>query len=73
VGLATFLFLYLLPGAGVAAALRRHPGSAFVVLAVLVFWPLFVPLLLGGPPAPTDDVPASPTSSRTQGPVPPPA
>jgi hypothetical protein len=49
--LAASLLLYLLPGAAVAWGVRRRGQAAFAVLSALVFWPLFVPQLLGGPPA----------------------
>lgn len=56
-GLGTSLILYLLMGAGVAAAValaEGRPGGerVFRVLAAVFFWPLFVPLLLSGPARP---------------------
>jgi hypothetical protein len=55
-GLGASLILYLLMGAGVAAAValadggRRGGERVFRVLAAVFFWPLFLPLLLSGPP-----------------------
>ena len=54
--LGASLILYLLMGAGVAAALAladgdRSPGERlFRIVAAICFWPLFVPLLLSGTP-----------------------
>lgn len=55
-GLGASLILYLLLGGGVAFAVALADGGRaggerlFRVLAAVFFWPLFVPLLLSGPP-----------------------
>ena len=62
--LGTTAVLYLLIGAGVAVAVAARGGGraglAFRALAALPFWPLFVPLLLSGGPAPAAGAGAGP-------------